>query len=156
MRAWGEVQREHCMAFEWLRDRSRLEARGRALESNLEPLPSPRASQTHWTQPSSSLLSRPSHYQNALLDAAELMQQIRAYEMCSTCQLSTINQFAGLTHTKRRPETHVPGYAGYGGANRIRQRTAFSELNPQATSLCPRPLGSTAQRRGNCAVIDDR
>jgi hypothetical protein len=46
MRAWGEVQREHCMAFEWLRDRSRLEVDERALESNLEPLPGSRTSQT--------------------------------------------------------------------------------------------------------------
>jgi hypothetical protein len=77
------------MAFEWLRDRSRLEVHEQALESNLEPLLSPRASQTHCTQPSISLLRRPSHYQDALLDPAELMQQIRAYRICSTCQLST-------------------------------------------------------------------
>jgi hypothetical protein len=155
MRAWGEVQREHRMAFEWLRDRSRLEVHEQALESNLEPLLSPRASQTHCTQPSISLLRRPSHYQDALLDPAELMQQIRAYRMCSTCQLSTSTICRPYTYQAKARNPCSQRCGKWWGQSQPAANSLFG-LNLKATTLCPRPLSSTPQSRCHRAAIYDR
>jgi hypothetical protein len=143
------------MAFEWLRDRSRLEVDEQALESNLEPLPSRRASKTHCTQLSSSLLSRTSHCQDALLDPAELKQQIRAYRMCSTCQLSTSTTCRPYTYQAKARNPCSQRRGKWWGQSQPAANSLFG-LNPKATTLCLRPLNSTPQSRCHRAVIYNR